>query len=94
MSDRFDDYFASTLAGMREGVGDVGRSAIADIGDSYQEVLLGNASISPADGLTGTMETVTTEADIGPAYVDASYTDVTPAELPALSPPDADIDIA
>lgn len=44
---------------MAQAGGDVTRSAIADIGDTYQEVLMQDASISPPDGLTGVMETTT-----------------------------------
>ncbi len=70
MSDTFNAYAASQLDGMKAGAADVGRSAIADIGDSYQEILMQNASISPPDGLTGTMENVTTEAEITPPQPD------------------------
>jgi hypothetical protein len=87
----FDDYAANTLAGMKTGAGDVTRHMAADIGDTYQEILMSHASTSPPDGLTGTMETVTTSEPMTPNYTDASYTDVTP-EPPALSAPEIDVE--
>jgi hypothetical protein len=66
MSDRFDDFARSTMDGMKEGAGDITRHALADIGDSYQEVLMSSASISPPEGLTGSLEQVTVETDIAP----------------------------
>ena len=62
----FNEYAANTLNGMKAGAGDVGRHAIADIGDSYQEVLMSHASVSPPEGLTGSMEQVTVEVDQAP----------------------------
>jgi hypothetical protein len=66
MIDRFDDFARNTMDGMKEGAGDITRHALADIGDSYQEVLMSSASVSPPEGLTGSMEQVTVEADIAP----------------------------
>jgi hypothetical protein len=76
----FDDYTANTLAGMKAGAGDVTRHAIADIGDTYQEILMSHSSVSAPDGLTGTMENVTVEIEPTPAA------DVTPPQ------PEIDLD--
>ncbi len=59
----FDEYAADQLAGMQAGIADVGRAAYTDIADSYQQVLMGHASITPADGLTGTMETTSYQVE-------------------------------
>jgi hypothetical protein len=67
MSTTISDYLGQMGEGFTEGLGDLSRSAIADIGDSYQEVLLQDASVTPADPLPATYETVTTtiEPDVG-----------------------------
>ncbi len=47
-----------------EGFRDIASSAINDIGDTGQEILMADASISPADALPGTMEQVTETIDL------------------------------
>ncbi len=60
----FSDYLAEVSAGIQEGAGDVASSAIADIGDSYQEVLMSDASVSPPDPVGAQQfETITTTAE-------------------------------
>jgi hypothetical protein len=90
----FDNYVSSTFADMKYGLAAVGHSVAWDVSDSYQEILLGGASISPADGLASPIGTATPEAEAGSACVDASYTDVTPPETLALPPPEIDLDVA
>ena len=74
----FGDYAAATLAGMRQGAAAVGRNAVADIGDSYQEVLMAHARISPADGLTPTPESAAQEQAPEPT---APAADISPPEV-------------
>jgi hypothetical protein len=45
MAKGFDDYVRGQLGGFKEGAGGLARSAVADIGNSYQQVLMANASI-------------------------------------------------
>lgn len=93
MSDRLDAYAARVAAGMQQGAGDVARSAIADIGDTYQEILMADASIGPPDGLAGTMETNVYEMErvAAPMALDS---DPTPDSEPEIGlDPDADIDV-
>lgn len=71
MSGSFKDYVSEQMEGFVTGAGDLSRHAIADIGDSYQEILMADASISPPDGLTAEMETVTTAEPETPAMSDA-----------------------
>jgi hypothetical protein len=51
------------MSGISEGFRDIASSAINDIGDTGQEILMADASISPADALPGTMEQVTETID-------------------------------
>ena len=71
----FDEYAADQLDGMKAGVAGLVRHAWSDVGSKYQEVLMSHASISPPEALTGTMETVTTEADAQPSL------DIAPPQL-------------
>lgn len=57
MSGTFSDYLAGQAAGFTQAAGDLSRHAIADIGDSYQEILMQDASISPPEGLQASPET-------------------------------------
>lgn len=49
---------------LREGLSDMARAALSDIGDSYQQVLMQHASVSPADGLTGDMVQVNEPVEV------------------------------
>jgi hypothetical protein len=62
MSTTLSEYLGQLREGFTEGLGDLSRHAISDIGDTGQEILHGSASIAPPDNLTGTMENVTTPA--------------------------------
>jgi hypothetical protein len=93
MSDRLDAYAARVAAGMQQGAGDVARGAFADIGDTYQEILMADSPIGPPDGLAGTMETevVETESEHAPAALES---DPAPDNGPEIGlDPDADIDV-
>jgi hypothetical protein len=67
MSTTLSEYLGQLREGFTEGLGDLSRHAISDIGDTGQEILHADASIAPPDNLTGTMENVTTtiEPDVG-----------------------------
>jgi hypothetical protein len=74
---------------MAEAGGDITRGAIADIGDSYQEILMSDASISPPDGLTGDIVTVTDTVPQDPVMSDAqlqSLVDVQQHEMEVAEP--------
>ena len=60
MSGKLDAYathLSRLGAGVQQVGGDLTRSAFADIGDTYQEILMADSPIGPPDGLAGTMET-------------------------------------
>jgi hypothetical protein len=63
MSTRLDDYAGSFFRGVGEAAGDLTRSVIADVGDTYQRFLMADATPRPPQGLTGTMETVSYEME-------------------------------
>jgi hypothetical protein len=46
-----DEYAAETAKGLQTGMSDVARGAVADIGNRYQEILMADATIRPADTL-------------------------------------------
>ena len=48
-----DNYAAQVAQGLKTGVSDVARNAAADIGNRYQEILMADATIKPADLLPG-----------------------------------------
>ena len=50
----FGDYVARQISAAMQGAGEVARAGMADIGDSYQEILTGHSAISAPDGLTAT----------------------------------------
>jgi hypothetical protein len=52
-----DKYAADLAQGLKTGVGDITRNAVADIGNRYQEILMADATIKPGDTLpvTGDM---------------------------------------
>ncbi len=52
------DYLQEQIAGITAGAGDVITAGIADIADSYQEILMADASISPPDPLPEPVEYV------------------------------------
>jgi hypothetical protein len=87
MSGSFEDYGSEIAAGFQEGVGDVTRSAIAGIGDAYQQFLMADATIGPAQPLTGTMETTsyTMEAEPVPTTPELN-------PMPEPEPPAHDIE--
>ncbi len=58
----FGDYVSRQISAVAQGVGDVARAGIADVGDTYQELLTGHSAISAPDGHTGTMENVSSPA--------------------------------
>jgi hypothetical protein len=44
------DKFAAEVAhGLKTGMGDIARDAVSDIGNRYQEILMADATIKPAD---------------------------------------------
>jgi hypothetical protein len=95
MSAKLDAYAAQwsqMRAGLTQAGGDLARSAIADIGDSYQEILLADASIGPPDGF-GTMETEAHEMERvqDPSALES---DPAPESAPDLRPSDAELDAA
>ena len=51
---------------LSEAFGDFTRAGIADVGDTYQEILMSHASTSEPQGLTGTYEQTMTEIDPTP----------------------------
>jgi hypothetical protein len=72
MSGTFSDYLAGQAAGFTQAVGDLSRHAIADIGDSYQEILMQDASISPPEGLQASPETAPPDMTPGPDAPEAA----------------------
>jgi hypothetical protein len=53
-----DKYAAELAQGLKTGVSDIARNAAADIGNRYQEILMADATIKPADILPGQHEIV------------------------------------
>lgn len=61
---RLDDYASNMAAGMSQGVGDIARGAVADIGNSYQDILTSGATVNPSHhATTQTMENVTVDME-------------------------------
>jgi hypothetical protein len=48
-----DKYAAEVAQGLKAGIGDIARNAVADIGNRYQEILMADATIKPGDILPG-----------------------------------------
>jgi hypothetical protein len=68
------------VAGIGEGMVDVTRAAIADFGDTYQEVLQRDSGIRPPDGHAGDMVTVTETALPDPKMTDAQLQSLVDAQ--------------
>jgi hypothetical protein len=44
-----DKYAAELARGLKSGMADIARDAVSDIGNRYQEILMADATIKPAD---------------------------------------------
>ncbi len=51
------------MSDFMQGLGDFVQVGIGDVGDSYQEILMADSSISPPNGLSVDYETTTTEIE-------------------------------
>jgi hypothetical protein len=54
-------YVAGVAQGLKTGMADIGRSAITDIGNRYQEILMADATLRPSDILPGHSGDITGE---------------------------------
>jgi hypothetical protein len=78
-------YVAGVTQGLKTGVADIGRSAVADIGNRYQELLMADATIKPGDTLPVTGEMAQEIAlEAGKAEIDQAM------DQPEYGPPDMD----
>ncbi|MBS0448503.1 MAG: hypothetical protein JSR59_21485 [Proteobacteria bacterium] len=80
---KVNDYAAR----IGQGVGDVARDAVADIGDSYQEVLLSHSPVTPPDGIKPTLD------DWEPTAPSDTQTPPQPAAEPPSPQADWDLDV-
>jgi hypothetical protein len=60
---RLDDFVMAIGAGLKQGMADVTRAAIADVGNAYQQILTQDASVGPGQGPPGTMTESTYEME-------------------------------
>lgn len=80
----FAKYAQQVADGLKTGVNNIARDAVADIGNRYQEILMADATIKPADLLPGHHEIVQEVAqDAAKQEMDQA---MEPPEQPAPQP--------